>query len=241
VAARPRPWVSLLAIGLLPALLAAGCGDSLGDTRDVPVTIPWRGVGTETAEYTIKGPDGTEAGRGTLTIDERGAQTSFRQHYENAEGSDDVEVLADAATLRPQRMTRTVRTNTLVRDVTAEYGTDQVRVVITGEDATEEEIEFPAHAYDTEESLFLWRTLPFQVGYEVKYVSVNPNRPTARVATARVIAQETVTVPAGTFETWVVEVSAAGSALVAWFDSQGTHRLVKYDAGDFLYELLPAP
>jgi hypothetical protein len=223
----------------LAAAIFAACGDSLADTRDVPTTFPWRGAGTESSNYAIKGPDNSEVAQGTLTVEEAGAQVNFIQHYVNPEGTDDVRVVADAQTLRPQKMTRAIRTKTLTRDIAADYGTDKVHVVITGDDTADEEIEFPPHAYDTEESLFLWRTLAFSVGYEVKYVSINPNRPTGRVGTAHVVAIESVTVPAGTFETWRVEASASGTRVVAWYDTQGAHRLVRYNSGDFTYELLP--
>lgn len=219
--------------------MLAACGSSLEDTRDVPAGIPWSGVGTETSTYAITGPDGAQVAEGTLTIEERGAQTAFIQRYVNAEGTDDVEVVADALTLRPQKTVRTIRTQTLNRDIIAEYGTDRVHIVISGDESADEEIEFPPHAYDTEESLFLWRTLPFAVAYEVQYVTINPNRPTGRVGSARVVAIESVTVPAGTFETWRVEATAATSKVVAWYDTQGTHRLVRYDSGDFEYALLP--
>jgi len=234
------PSLALRALPLVAVLvLGVACGDPLADTRDVPVNIPWKGLGAETATYAIKRLDGSGTARGTLTVEELGDQTAFRQTYEDETGVDKIEVIADATTLRPKTSTREIRSETLTRDVRAEYGNDEVRVLISGQDPADETLEFPAHAYDAEQSLFLWRTMPFTVGYEVKYVTINVYRPTARVVTARVVAVEDVTIDAGTFNAYRIEISAANEKLIAWYETGNTNRLVKYDTGEFIYELLP--
>lgn len=228
----------VLALGIV-AMATIACGDPLADTRDVPVNIPWKGLGAETATYAVKRLDGTGTARGTLTVEELGDRTAFRQTYEDETGTDKIEVIADAATLRPQTSTREIRAQSITRDVRADYSGEQVHVLISGQDPADETLEFPAHAYDAEQSLFLWRTMPLQVGYEVKYVTINVYRPTARVVTARVVAVEDVTIDAGTFNTYRIEVTAANEKLIAWYETEGSHRLVKYDTGEFIYELLP--
>lgn len=231
-----RPVFLAAVLALFPVLIA--CNEPLEGTSDVPAAIPWRGVGVETHRYVIKDRDGDEAGTGTLTVREKDSTVELLQHYENADSTDDVKVLADAATLKPLETTRSSRSTDFQRDLVARYSEDRVEVVITGDDPQTKEIELPGHAYDAEESLFLWRTLPFAVGYRVKYVAINPNRPTGRVATTRVTGRERITVPAGAFETWRVETSAAGSRIVAWYDAAAPHPLVRYDIGEFVYELV---
>jgi len=224
---------------LTAALFLLACGDPLADTRDVATTLPWRGTILETTRYIVTDQGGKQVAVGTLTIEEGGATSTFSQHYENAEGTDDIKVIADSVTLRPQKTIRTIRTKTLTRDVSADYGADKVHIVITGDPAEDEEIEFPPHAYDIEQSLFIWRTLAFAVGYETQYVVINSNRPTGRVGTVRVVAIEAVTIPGGTFECWRVEATATNDKVIAWYEKDGAHRLVRYETGQFVFELLP--
>ncbi len=235
--ARAPSWF----FGALALLVLTSCGDALSDTRDVPAQIPWKGAGVETYHYQVRDRDGATQITASLTVEEAGAETRFLQRYESPDGTDEVTVVADAITLRPKEMTRSIRSTSVTRDIHAIYGTDTVKITITGDDPQVKDLEFPPHAYDTEESLFLWRTLPFTVGHDVRYVAINPNRPTGRVGNAHVIAIEQVTVPAGTFEVWRVEATAAGSRVVAWYETAAPYRLIRYDAGDFLYELVDGP
>jgi hypothetical protein len=46
-------------------------------------------------------------------------------------------------------------------------------------------------------------------------------------ATIRVVGAESVTVPAGTFRTWRVEVRVGDGFITLWFDAAGTHPLIK--------------
>ncbi|MFN8583528.1 MAG: hypothetical protein U0163_21440 [Gemmatimonadaceae bacterium] len=160
---------ALLLAGVL-AIVAVGCSDPLADTRDVPVTIPWKGLGAEAAVYAINRYDGSGAARGTLTVEELGDKVSFKQSYENDQGTDTIEVISDASTLRPELATRQIHTATITRDLRAEYGATDVHITASGQDSFDETLEFCAHAYDSDQALFLWRTMPLTVGYEVQYV-----------------------------------------------------------------------
>jgi hypothetical protein len=55
--------------------------------------------------------------------------------------------------------------------------------------------------------------LPLQDGYETRFRNLDLQTQKERVMVARVVGIETVTVPAGTFETWKVDIrSAEGDA-----------------------------
>ena len=51
--------------------------------------------------------------------------------------------------------------------------------------------------------------------------------------------EEEVTVPAGTFEAWELEIDSGGANQRAWFAKDAALTLVKYDNGRETFELLP--
>jgi hypothetical protein len=87
----------------------------------------------------------------------------------------------------------------------------------------------PEHAYDNDTSLFLWRTLPFADGYEASYVTIITNRRNRQDVVLNVRGKETVTVPAGTFECWRLEISTENARQIAWYADTPSRPLVKYD------------
>ena len=100
----------------------------------------------------------------------------------------------------------------------------------------------PEYAYDNDTSLFLWRTLPFADGYEASYVTVITNRRSRQDVVLNVRGKETVTVPAGTFECWRLEISTENARQVAWYADTPSRPLVKYDNDrDVIFELTSKP
>ena len=85
------------------------------------------------------------------------------------------------------------------------------------------------HYYDNESSLFLWRTIPFEEGYEASYYSVLTNQRGQTLVTVRVVEREEVTVPAGTFQTWRVEIRFGDTRQVVWYADTPERALVQYD------------
>jgi hypothetical protein len=93
------------------------------------------------------------------------------------------------------------------------------------------------HYYENESSLFLWRTLSFREGYTASYRTVLVNQRAQQVVEVRVTGRESVTVPAGTFEAWRLEVRSGGVEQVAWYADSERRPLVKYDNSDLLFLL----
>jgi hypothetical protein len=241
-----RPGL-LLALALGSLLLAA-CSlaeeDSL-PTQDVFASIPWT-VGEE-ASYTILDNDDKVLGTGVLRIDEEDGQLRLSQHYQNPDFDDRSSVLVDAESLKPIEAERTITGEDGVLRIEVHYSDGVAEIErVAKEEGKEEErridrLDVPEHAYDTGASLFLWRTIPMQVDYRAAYRSMATavvGRSQENKVTLRVLRQETVEVPAGTFEAWRLEIRAPGVRQTAWFAADSARRLLKYDNGQntFLLE-----
>ena len=236
----------LLALGLGSVFLAA-CGlaeeDSL-PTQDIVTSVPWT-VGEETS-YSILDNDDEVLGTGVLRIDQEDGQLRLSQHYQNPDFDDRSSVLVDAATLKPIEAERTITGKDGVLRIEVHYSDDVAEIErVATEEGKEEErridrLDVPEHAYDTGASLFLWRTIPMQVDYRAAYRSMATavvGKSQENKVTLRVLRQETVEVPAGTFEAWRVEIRPPGVKQTAWYGADSARRLLKYDNGQNTFVL----
>jgi len=99
--------------------------------------------------------------------------------------------------------------------------------------------ELEEHYYDNESSFFLWRTIEFVEGYEASYHAVLINQAQQPLVTLRVAGKEEITVPAGTFDAWRLEIESDPGDVVAWIADTPQRPLVRYenDNIDFVLEL----
>jgi hypothetical protein len=235
----------LLALGL--GILLAACTLSEEDSvpaQDIVVSIPWQ-VGEETS-YAIMDGD-KEVGSGVLRIDQENGQLRLSQHYQSPEFDDSSSVLVDPQTLKPAEAERVITSEDGVLRIDVRYsgGTAEIERIVTKqgkeEDRRIDQLDVPEHAYDTGASLFLWRTIPMQVDYRAAYRSMATavvGKSQENKVTVRVLRQETVEVPAGTFEAWRIEVRAPGGVKqTAWYASDSARRLLKYDSGQYTFLL----
>ena len=235
-----RPF--LLATTLLAALLLAACivEEDSAATRDIVSTIPW--PDDERAEYVLLDRDnGEERGRGVLSATRQDGTLELRLRYSDERDSDESVVLVDALTLKPISVHREITSEAVV--VTGEYDSAESIVRITTIDKDGDERPVPLsleeHYYDNESSLFLWRTIPFEEGYEASYYSVLTNQRGQTLVTVRVVEREEVTVPAGTFQTWRVEIRFGGTRQVVWYADTPERALVQYDNTRQIMQLTP--
>jgi hypothetical protein len=241
-----RPGL-LLFLGLGSFLLLAACGlsDEPLPTQDIVVSIPWT-VGEE-ASYTILDNDDEVLGTGVLRIDQEDGQLRLSQHYQNPDFDDRSSVLADPETLKPIEAKRVISGKDGVLSIAVHYagGIAEIERVATEQGKDEQRrvdrMDVPEHAYDTGVSLFLWRTIPMQVDYSAAYHSMATavvGKSQEDTVTLRVLRQETVEVPAGTFEAWRLEIRAPGVKQTAWYSADAARHLLKYDNGQntFLLE-----
>jgi hypothetical protein len=241
-----RPGL-LLALGLGSVLLAACylADEEPLPTQDIVTSIPWT-VGEETS-YTILDNDDEVLGTGVLRIDQEDGQFRLSQHYQNPDFDDRSSVLVDPETLKPVEGERVITGEHGVLRIEVHYsdGVAEIERIATEEGKDEERridrLDVPEHAYDTGASLFLWRTIPMQVDYRVAYRSMAMavvGKSQENRVTLRVLRQEMVEVPAGTFDAWRVEIRAPGGVKqTAWYAADSARRLLKYDNGQNTFVL----
>ncbi|MBI2912322.1 MAG: DUF3108 domain-containing protein [Chloroflexi bacterium] len=231
-------------LGILLALLlaAAACG---GETavlsgREVVSSIPW--MAPETAHYRLLDGDDVK-GTGELRIETQGDTLVFRQSFAfpDEKLTDDVSVVADAATLEPLSAERTIDGPEGARHCQAQYASGKVLVEQQSEkDQRADELDVPTHSYDSWSDLFLWRTLAFAADYEASYsdvLSCTLAKPQVISVVLKLKEKENVTVPAGTFQAWRLEIRSGGRTQKAWYADDLARTLVRYDNGDLVFEL----
>jgi hypothetical protein len=231
-------------LGVLLALLlaAAACG---GDTtvlsgREVVSVIPW--TTPETAHYRLLDGDDVK-GTGELRIEAQGDTLVFRQSFAfpDEKLTDDISVIADAATLQPLSAERAIDGPEGARHCQAKYTNGKVKVEQQSEkDQRTDELDVPTRSYDSWSDLFLWRTLAFAADYEASYsdvLSCTLAKPQVISVVLKLKEKENVTVPAGTFQAWRLEIRSGGRTQKAWYADDPARTLVRYDNGDLVFEL----
>jgi hypothetical protein len=234
-----RKGVLLLAPILLAAGMAWGCGEEV-ETQDIVSVIPW--ASREEAHYRLEDRDGDERGLAVLAVEQRGDTYRLTLRFRENGNSDDTEVVVDAKSLKPLSLRRVIVGEDRTDVVEGRYVEEGVLIEARSDgDETKTLLGVPEHSYDDESSLFLWRTLPFEEGFEASYNTIRVNQRERSLATVTVVGRETVEVPAGTFEAWRVEVRSGGVTQVAWYAADPRRYLVKYDNGLLLLLLERLP
>ena len=232
----------LLAATLLAALLLTACVvDEPVATKDIVSIIPW--PDDERAEYVLLDRDnGEEHSRGVLTVTRQDGAFKLGLRISDEQDSDDVVLLVDATTLKPISVHREITSQAKI--INGEYDSEEgiIRITIIDKDGDERPVplRLEEHYYDNESSLFLWRTILFEEGYEASYYSVLANRRSQDLITVRVAGTEEVTVPAGTFQTWRVEIRFRSTEQIVWYADTPERTLVQYDNSRQLMQLTSA-
>ncbi len=232
----PLPAALLL---LVLALAACESGSSVLSGQDVVSNIPW--TAPEEARYRILDGD-EERGSGVLSIEAEDGSFSFRQEFENEEFRDEVVVVADRKTLRPESVERVIDGPEGARRWRVDYEGAAATVVQRSQDEERrDEIAAPTRSYDSWTDVFVWRAIDFREGYEATYadvLSATLAKPQVISQTIKVTGKETVEVPAGTFEAWRMEIQSSEGSQTAWYADTETRPLVRYDNGSLVFELL---
>lgn len=224
-------------------LAACGGGSSAADieSADIVEQVPFSDG--ERLVYQLRDDRGV-LGKGTLTVTRDGADFVLKQEYEEAtppEGerpsSDRSTAVVDAATLQPRSVERVVQGREETKTYRGAYASDGTTVTMTRDDGREREVELPQHAYENESSLWLWRTLAFAEDFEAQYVSVNSVERKRQTVAIEVTGQQRITVPAGTFETWRLQIRNGRATRIAWINIEAPHEIVQWDNGDTVFLL----
>lgn len=233
----------LLILGLVAvaaAVVACSEGDQPLVANDVVGDVPW--PQREVATYRVT--QGDIVGECTLSVVAQSSEAAFSQDCAAEEFTDSVTLVVDAETLRPRSTQRTITGPDGVVTCEAEYTSSSVDVTwVSPEDERQSELSVPVTFYDTWGDLFLWRTIRFGEGYDQNYVDVasctNP-RAEPELVGVRLTTEaiEEVEVPLGTYETWHLTIRSEGHTQNAWYATEDSRTLVKYDNGDQVFELV---
>lgn len=173
-----------------------------------------------------------------LSIDVQGAQTVLSQKF-TGETSDESAVTVDSKTLKPISARREIIAKD--DDVVIETTYTETGASIKQGDK-QSGLSVPEHSYDNDTSLFLWRTLPFEVGWEGSYTTIITNRRSRQKVNLAVVRRESVTLASGEFPAWRLEIKTSNATQTAWYTDTPRRELLRYDNDrGVIYELDTAP
>ena len=227
-----RRLVAAPAWVLLGALLLAACAGQDVPTSDVVGTIPWRD--SESLSYRLTDKSGAVVGRETLRVQVKGPMTELGQSFTGDPNTDKSVVVADSKTLKPQSATREVVTRQNGEKIEVTYSEQGVLIK---QNEKQSGLSVPEHSYDNDSSLFLWRAVTFVEGFKADYYTVVTGSGEQQLVHMEVKRKERITVPAGTFDTWRLQVRAEGVNQVVWYADTPERPLVQYDNSIQLFQL----
>jgi hypothetical protein len=180
--------------------------------------------------------NGSDLGEAVLSVEVDGDMTRLRQEFEAEEAEDTTIVTVDSVTLKPIASERNIQEPDGDEErIEVEY-TEGGALIRQGD--RQSGLSVPEHSYDNDTSLFLWRTLPFEEGYQASYNTIITNFRSRQKVNLRVVRLESVTVPAGTFEAWRLVITTSNARQIAWFANTPERQLVRYDNDrDLIFEL----
>ena len=228
---------------LAALLLLAACTEDNIKATDIVTQIPW--PDEERATYRVLDDDGEEVGTLEMTVDPKGDDAYLlRQHFTfpEADFTNEADVVVGRGDLQPRHTTYVIEGPDGAASCIAEYAGSDVTVINVREDGERTDtLDVPNVAYDSWSDLFIWRTIDFSQGFDIEYADIvacqAPAPPQRLAVKLEVTGGETIEVPAGSFETWRLEIDA-GRDQKAWFTTDDAHILVRYDNGDQIFELI---
>ncbi len=239
----PRPRATLLpavALLLVVALLLAGCGGP----APVPLRFgdaPWQPG--EASRYRLL-DNGADAGSALYavaaeTID-GSAGWAFRRETSGAGGAEIVAVLMGAQGFRPSAAFFRITDATGSEAVNATYGSGgqvDLELISKRQVTTYERKSVPTDTRDQRSLPLIVRALPLAQGYATQINTFLPYTGRLERYTVRVRGREQVSVPAGTFDAWNVELDNGSRSVHYWIGVDPPHPLVKIEDANIVYEL----
>lgn len=254
---RVRFAAAAAAIGLL-ALASAACGGS-ASPKIIKVFghVPW--TGNETARYNLVDHGGNLTGTCQLNtkVETKPGQTTLEQLCTSAGGkdrgryTDDSSATVESQTLKPLSATRTTSDTQKHTQTTFTSTYSATDVKFRANDngtlhGADRDLPKPSNKspdpgyYDDVEFMWVMRGITLQKGWEGAYIDVNAGTGALVTAHVKVIDQEKVTVPAGTYTTWKAQLSTSSVTQFFWIDASSPHLVIQAVVEDTTYELTSA-
>jgi hypothetical protein len=217
--------------------IVVGCSSSAapsGSSSAVTLTLtpPW--TGADHAEYNIlKDADNSLLGTSVIDIQPASDAITIDHRLEISGVTQHFDVKVDPQTLKPLVTTEEVTGSPNNYSLTGTYADNKLAITAkTSQGDKSITIDVPADAYDNNSLLPILRGIPFSDGYAASFTNIVPANAAQVKVTLTVPGQESVTVPAGTFDTYkVVMEFNGGQPQTAWYEVASPHRLIKYDNG----------
>lgn len=234
-----RALPATLVAALAGMLLLGACSGQAHPAPAGPVVKSLPFSAGERLTYDLLDDTGAVAGNGTLSV-EAGEGDALRlvQAYQRAGGgqpvADTTTVIVQARTLQPRAMTRAIAGRDAEERYTGTYAPDGSAVdahAVRGGTDRAHSMRLRSGAYENESSLWLWRTLDFAEGYDARYTSVNLVDQSQQTVSVRITGTERIEVPAGSFETWRVQIRNGRATRIAWIAVADPHVVVQWDNG----------
>lgn len=223
----------VLAVSLLALLaLAVSCASG-GDGGSAGLALgaaPWQDGDKLTYDWLDKSDN--KSGTAEVSLAKDGGAWVISWADKIGAIDQESKVRIDAQTLKPLGAEKTIKaqgTDAKI-DTTYQDGKLDIKAVVNGEDKSAS-IDVPANAIDNDQLLMTLRALQFADGYEGKCVIVVGQSAAKVDTTVRVKGKESVTVPAGSYEAWKVELDFGQAKQYAWYQTDAAHNLVQYDNG----------
>lgn len=118
-----------------------------------------------------------------------------------------------------------------------EEGERRIRTSQPGKPAEPYVQKLDGAVYDNEQAVYLMRRLPLAEGYETHFFIAGRPGAVAR-ADVTVLGIESVTVPAGTFECFKVELGSPPMVQTQWYSTDARRTMVKVAVADIVVELM---
>ena len=226
--------VMVIVAGCSPTAVPAAAPSS--STAAAPaalkLTPPWKSA--EHAEYNIvKDSDNSALGTSMIDIQPANDATTIEQRLQLGAVTQHFLVKVDPQTLKPLASSQELAGSPNDFSLTATYADSKLSITAkTAQGEKNATIDVPPDAYDNNSLLAILRGLPFSVGNAASFTNIIPTNAAQVKSTVTVADQESVKVPAGTFDTYKVVMDFGGAPKqTAWYEVADPHRLIKYDNG----------
>jgi len=233
-------------LAVIVVVVVAGCSSNAAPTMSTPssttplkVTPPWKG--NEHFEYNIvKDSDNSAVGTGVVDVQPAGDATTIEQRYQFGQVTQHFIVKVDPQTLKPIVNTQELTGSPNDYSLTATYAENKLTVTAkTAQGDKSTTIEVAPDAYDNDSLLAILRGLPFTVRTPATFMNVVSANATQIKSTVTISDTESVTVPAGTFNTYPVAMNFGGvQKQTVWYEVADPHRMIKYDNGTTQFVLV---
>lgn len=218
-----RRVLPLLVFLLAAAVTAAGCGAEPPELRE---SFPWKDG--ELAVMDVK-MNGELVAVYEISVREEGSDLDYTIEHLSTNYPQTRRVLQDPQTLQPRRTEFTTTQQDGSGTLLAEYGEDKVEIrQETPEGITEKSVRLPAPPYfDNEQFLLLARALPLAEGWQGSVTLIVTTTASRAPIGLEVTGRETVTVPAGTFDAYILELKRINQW--AWVGTEPPYPVVKFE------------